>query len=258
MEGLKLWELLWPGTVGPVAFIGGGGKTTALARLGREAGTTGADLLLTVTTRWGDPPSVPGAAFRRADDRARPGSLAEGPGTIILSGPWLPDIGKHDGLTPEAVDVLTSLRPERALAVEADGSAGRPFKVPGPHEPVVPTCCLTVVCVSGADALGARADRETVHRLDRFTALLDTGPGTVITPRICGRLMSHPEGSFRGVPPTARRIWLVNGADTPERRLSVRAFLEETLEAGAPVDEVAAASLGSDDPVHFVLKGPRP
>lgn len=119
-----------------VALIGGGGKTTMLYQLGREARQRGWPVTLSTTTRMGAPAEDPDLWAEPAE----PGKL-RGPGLAAL----------------EAVT-------GRLLVLEADGSRGLPLKVHAEHEPVLLPGAI-VVQVAGLSALG-RPVAEAVHRAE--------------------------------------------------------------------------------------------
>lgn len=144
-----------------LALIGGGGKTTLLYQLGREARSRGWEYALSTTTRMAAPARDPRLRVLPAE----PGKLR---------GPGLEEIASWEGML---------------VAVEADGSRGLPLKVHAEHEPVVPPGFL-VVMVAGMSALG-RPAAEVVHRAgllgltgmvdeELFTRLVQRHPADVV------------------------------------------------------------------------------
>jgi YqeC protein len=57
--------------------------------------------------------------------------------------------------------------PGACLLNEADGSRGRGFKAPAPHESAIPPETTLVVPVVGADVFGQPLEAEHVHRARR-------------------------------------------------------------------------------------------
>ena len=204
-----------PGDV--VAIVGGGGKTSALYRLGEELAARGLAVLLCGTARFTPPEGrdVPNlsivsdeAELRRALDRgAWPLTAATGWGS---KGRLLP-------LETGWIDALHAERPDLTIVAEADGSAMRPFKAPGEHEPVVPVSATLVVAVAGMDAAGRPLDETHVHRPERVGALAGAQLGDAVTPELIAAVLAHPEGGHKGLPSGARWAALLNKADTPER-----------------------------------------
>jgi molybdenum cofactor cytidylyltransferase len=100
------------------------------------------------------------------------------------------------------------------VLIEADGSRMRPFKAPAEHEPVIPARTSLVVPVVGADVFGAALGPERVHRFERVEALAGWTPAAPVTPELVARVLAHPEGGLKNVPPSARVIPLVNKVET--------------------------------------------
>ena len=67
------------------------------------------------------------------------------------------------------------------VLVEADGSAGCPFKAHAPHEPVIPPEANQILWVVGASGFG-RPVREAVHRPERFGLLTGLEPEAPAAP----------------------------------------------------------------------------
>lgn len=134
---MTLLEALELGPSSRLALIGGGGKTTLLYQLGREARARGWEVCLSTTTRMAAP----------AMDEALWAFPAE-PGK--LRGPGVEALIARPGF----------------VCVEADGSRGLPLKVHAEHEPVVPDG-FRVVLVAGLSALG-RPVASAVHRFERL------------------------------------------------------------------------------------------
>lgn len=214
-----------PGDV--VAFVGGGGKTSALYRLGGELARRGVPVLLGGTTRFTPPersdapnlvilaPDTPAAAL--SADGPWPRTVATGCGS---KGRLLP-------VAPEWIDALHALHPDWVIVLEADGSAMRPFKAPAAHEPVIPSCATLVCPIVGIDAAGRPLDEVHVHRPEIVSALTGALPGSLLDEEVIAAVLAHAAGGRKGVPRGARWAPIINKADTPERlaraeRLAVR------------------------------------
>ena len=103
-----------------------------------------------------------------------------------------------------------------SLLIEADGSRQKPLKAPAAHEPPIPDFVDTVIVVAGLSALGKPLDDRHVHRAEIFSQLSGLPMGQMITPESLTRVLSHPEGGLKNIPTHARRVALLNQADTPE------------------------------------------
>jgi molybdenum cofactor cytidylyltransferase len=72
--------------------------------------------------------------------------------------------------------------------------------------------------VAGLSGLGKPLTGEFVHRPGIFARLSGLAPGGIITPDALIRILSHPDGGLKNIPTGARRLVLLNQADTPGDR----------------------------------------
>lgn len=242
------WDALELDAASPpvVAIVGGGGKTSLLFRLGREARDRALAAVLTGTTRFTAPPSrTRGATLLDAADEQLDAIIEVG-GTAVLHAGQEPK-GRWTPATPAAVDAL-AVRPGLGLiAIEADGSKMRPFKAPADHEPVIPDSATHVVAVVGLRALDAPLDGELVHRPERVRAIV--GPEDQATVEVIANVLAHADGGRRHV--GGRRFAvLVNQADLDPAR--ARELARAIRAAGVP--RVIVASLQDEaSPIFEVL-----
>ena len=230
-----------------LAFVGAGGKKTAMGRLVSEADACGLRAGYTTTTHT-PPPEYPivlaeperlGQELARTDDSPVAFAREEVPN---------PDRAaeKVRGFAPAVVDrIFRSGRFDR-LFVKADGARRRGFKAPGPDEPVIPSASTTVVPVVSVGVVGAPLDEKHVHRVERVVALTGLARGERLTADAVGRVLAHPEGGLKGVPGSARVVPLVNQADTADDRRTARAVLEASFERTDRFDRGIVASLRND------------
>jgi molybdenum cofactor cytidylyltransferase len=158
------------------------------------------------------------------------------PGTTLITGPL--DVGTNRtlGLTAGQVDRIYGIAETHQipLLIEADGSRQLPLKAPADHEPPIPGFVDLAVVVAGLNGLGQSLTPEWVHRTEIFSALSGLELGDVIVPEALARVLLHPEGGLKNIPPNARRIALLNQADTPElqaRAGTLRSVLLQTFDA---------------------------
>lgn len=239
-----------------VAIVGGGGKTAALYRLGAELAERSVPVLLCGTTRFtppeeGDAPNL--LMVESADDLLRAFDPAQGlgPARAITAATGWGSKGRLLPLEPDWLDTLHRARPGVAIVAEADGSAMRPFKAPGEHEPVIPACATLVVAVAGMDAAGRPLDETHVHRPERVAALTGATLGDPVTPAVIAAVLAHPDGGRKHVPPAARWIALLNKADTLARRVAAdqtAAALRDTAE------RIVIAQLKREPPILDVKR----
>ena len=147
---MTLWKACGCKAFDQVALIGGGGKTTILFQFYREAP---GPVVATTTTRMYAPKD---AQFDHPD------WAPTQPAQFLCSGV---EEEKALGLRPERVDELIARHSDHNFLIEADGSKGRPIKVHGPGEPVVPERVTRTVLVIGMSAFGEGWNQATVHRM---------------------------------------------------------------------------------------------
>lgn len=248
MTTSTFWDALELDAATPpvVAIVGGGGKTSLLFRLGREARDRGLAAILTGTTRFTAPASrLRGATLLDASDEGLD-AIIEAGGTAVLHAGREPK-GRWTPATPDAVDALAARPGLGLLAIEADGSKMRPFKAPADHEPVIPESATHVVAVVGMRALDTPLDGELVHRPERVRAIV--GPRDHATAEVIARVLSDERGGRRHVG-ERRFAALVNQADLDPAR--AHALAEAIRAAGVP--RVIVASLNNEaSPILEVL-----
>lgn len=202
---MKLWTALGlePRRCPLLALVGGGGKTTALYALAREAAQAGLSVAVTTTTHIRPHPRLPLAG----DPQTLTRLLKQN--RVALFGVLGPDNKLTCPLPPQALRGLADV-----VLAEADGARGLPLKAPAEHEPVVPSNADAVVALAGLDALG-RSFSACCHRPGTAASLLGTNPARDVTPAHVAALLSSPRGGRKGTPAGAEYRCLLNKADTP-------------------------------------------
>ncbi|CAG1004613.1 Nicotine blue oxidoreductase [Anaerolineales bacterium] len=196
-----------------VSFTGAGGKTTALFQLARELSAHKA-VVVTATSHlglWQIP---------LADRHI----ITKGQGKIeIPAGGVTLVTGEIEGNRTQPVNNVTldwlhaeSKRQNTPLLIEADGSRQKPLKAPTTHEPPIPEFSELVVHIAGLSALGKPLTDEHVHRAEIFSKLSGLPLGSPVTTQAIAKVLTRPQGGLKNIPPHARRIVLLNQADTPE------------------------------------------
>lgn len=240
-----------------VAFVGGGGKTTAMFRLADELAAS-MSVLTTTSTRIFLAQAQQAPAYTTFDpapesiemllERATP--YFDQHGQLLLIGQLDEAKGKAVGLASETIDALAATQQVGAIVIEADGSRTRPFKAPAVHEPVIPSSTRVVVPVVGIDVLGRPLTDEFVHRAEFVSHLSGTPIGQPVTVDTVAMVLTHPQGGLKHVPPAARVIPLINKTETPaERTLAVQ--LSRTLLTCSHIDSVLIGSVQNEaTPIH--------
>ncbi len=248
MDTLSQALAVRPGDV--VALVGGGGKTAALYRLGRELAARGVPVVLGGTARFTPPEGGPAPNLRVLAEAAEPPALPP-------DGPWPLTVttghGSKGRLLPVPVawvDAWHTRHPDWVIVLEADGSAMRPFKAPAEHEPVIPLSATLVVPVVGIDAVGRPLDATHVHRHEIVAALTGAEPGAPVSEEVIAATLLHPLGGRKGVPAGARWTPLINKADNLERL----AHAERLAALLAAAERVVIARLRGEPPMVRVVE----
>lgn len=212
-----------------IAFTGSGGKTTALFQLARQLEPP---VVLTASTHLHVDQVRLADSHRIAASPSDLDGLEENlHGVVLVTGPAE---GKRTaGLEARTLDRLRELCDRRALPLllEADGSRRRPLKAPAQHEPAIPEFAGTVVVTAGLSGLDRPLSEETVHRPEIFARLGGLRPGDPVTDEALARVLTHPQGGLKNVPASARRIALLNQADTPELQARANQLAERLLQS---------------------------
>ncbi len=258
-----------------VAFVGAGGKTTALFQTAREL----APCIVTTTTHlgaWQADKADQHIIIRKMEDVNQLEEIAFD-GVILVTGEK-----KEERLTSLAEEEINWLEQfcnyhSLPLLIEADGARGKPLKAPKAHEPVIPAFVDTVVVVAGLSGIGKVLDEGNVYNIKDFQELgerkekrsdaltlrggrtsdeavspLNDGialprkasglakTDSLVTVERLKNLLMHEEGGLKGIPPTARKIALLNQADTSELQAIGGKIAKELLQK---YDSALVASL---------------
>lgn len=198
-----------PGDI--VAFVGAGGKSSAILRAARELREVGKLVLVAPTTKMSlDEAEAAGKVLTGESETSLHPMVAAAlaDGGIAVAGSGVLSKGRLGGIEPSWVPALA---PRNGVAlVEADGSRRRPLKGTADHEPALPDGVTLVIAVGGVGALGQPLSETVVHRPEHFSRLTGVGMGQTITPPAFARaLLAGLEKS----PPTARRAALLAGVE---------------------------------------------
>jgi probable selenium-dependent hydroxylase accessory protein YqeC len=212
-----------------VAIVGGGGKTIAMFTLAREAS---ANTILAATAHM---------AIEQVE-MANQHFFVNSPAELVARVSYLPtgitflsgsknSSGKTVGLTAETAYAVKEFadRHHAPLFIEADGSKCFPLKAPAKYEPPIPDFVDTVIYVVGLSGLGQPLDADHVHRPERFARLSGLSLGDAVTPEAIAKVLCDPSGGLKNVPIAARRIAILNQADTPELQAQAQIIAHQLL-----------------------------
>ncbi len=240
-----------------VAFVGAGGKTSALFRLAHELRDEGWRVLATTTTRLARSEMQHAPLAIQTTPTTSPSVIKQGlneHGFVFLFGAEDIERDKIFGLPLNVITGLMDTVNSDVMLVEADGARRMPFKIPYDHEPVIPPDTSLVVPVAGVDALGQPLDEQHVYNATRLIERYGLPVGGTLVPAWMSLALRDPDMGLRGVPDSARVIVLLNkvvaaslyarGRARRVAQLTLRSprieavLLGSMLDTGEPVCEV--------------------
>jgi molybdenum cofactor cytidylyltransferase len=210
-----------------IAFVGAGGKTTALFKLARQLPSP---VIVTATSHLGSWQFSLADRHILTDSPAPLEELEHGLQGVILV------TGKMDGDRSKPIDehLLHWLAQfcgyhSIPLLIEADGSRQKPLKAWAEHEPPIPDFVKHVVQVIGLSGLGKPLNDEFVHRPEIFSMISGLHIGETITPNVITRVLTEGQGGLKNIPDQARKTVLMNQADSDELQSSANRMVRPLL-----------------------------
>lgn len=199
-----------------ITFVGAGGKTTALFQLAQDLiRDSYPTVYITATSHLGEWQTT------FADQHI-----------ITINGTYLKNLpsqgitlitGEIENNRTNPADQATldwlhenSKANNIPLLIEADGSRQKPIKAPEEHEPPIPDFTEVVIVVAGLSAIGKTLSDENVHRAKIFSQRSGLQINNLISPDTILHVLTDPLGGLKNIPLHARKIALLNQADTPE------------------------------------------
>jgi probable selenium-dependent hydroxylase accessory protein YqeC len=248
---LKLYLALGiaPGDV--VAFVGAGGKSSAILTVADEFAEAGMTFLTAPTTKMLVSEAEKLGSLVTAEDagdlRTKAESiLSEGASGVVV-GSGLLSKNRVGGVEPGAITSLAPLAD--VVLIEADGARRRPIKGTADHEPTLPDAATLVVAVGNIRAFGAPVAEENVHRPELFSKLTGIGPGQSITAKAFARALA--EGSLGNTPERARTAALITGVQPGKTMADASVITRELWRFG--VKKVVLTSLPDESPSRVWL-----
>ena len=118
---------------------------------------------------------------------------------------------------------------------------------------MVPVYTETVVCVMGLGALGQRASKRNVHRIEWFEKITGIKSGTRITRKSVLRLLAHPDGGFKGALPGMRRILVINQADNAKKVRLGASLARRAMDTVPGLDAAVVTKFDQDGVIRFMI-----
>jgi len=240
-----------------ISLVGAGGKTTLMFRLAKELLLAGEKVVTTTTTKILGPSSEETPCLFVLSDEEKLRQLAlqhiDQFRHVTLARERL-ESRKLKGVPPDLVDLLCQSPEIDMIIIEADGAAGRPAKAPREWEPVIPSHTTLVIGLLGVDGVGKELNEENLFHPDGISQLTGIPMGGKMTCEGMAILMVHPQGIFKGAPPSSRRVTFINKVDVPNGMLWAREIGKEILEKGSPqIERVVLGQLKSELRVAEVM-----
>ncbi len=210
---MKLHAALGVGPGDIAAFVGAGGKSSAIITVAQELVEAGSTVLVVPTTKMflDETEKIgPVAVSEDLDELCSESAdkLGDTPRAVVV-GNGLISGERIGGVEPGWVEPLAKLA--EVVLVEADGSRRRPLKGTAAHEPLLPENPTVVVAVGGIWALGKPVEDEFVHRPEAFSDITGVGSGHRITARAFATALV--KGSLGSVPSDVQRAVLLTGVE---------------------------------------------
>jgi molybdenum cofactor cytidylyltransferase len=249
---MKLHEALDVARGEVVAFIGAGGKTSALFNLGYELAEMGWRVTATTTTSISldQLELMPYAVTMREGMGALSMALDEARFAFVY------DEIRADNVYGPPHDFITRMLDSIAsdvLLIEADYANGLPLKAPYHDEPVIPRETSLVVPVASLAVLGQELDEEHVYNAEAIIERYGFGEGQrVKSPWVAQVLRDETLGLAR-VPDKARVVTLLNQVSEGYLRGRARLIARLILRSNR-VHSVAIGSVRAADPIMEVQR----
>lgn len=243
-----------------VAFVGAGGKTSALLALGAELSSRDWRVLATTSTHIGReqlewmPASI--AYERNAPEIS---ALLQSQRFVFVYD--CIRSGKVRGLTSGQIDeVLTSTTFDICL-VEADGARMLTLKAPKPHEPPIPRLATLVIPILSLQVLGKPLDESHIYNARYLTEHYGYRMGEPVLAEWIARMLQDDAMLLKNIPAGARVVPLLNqvprAGELFEQASSIAEIIMKTQSAldQPRIEKVAVGCVQAVDPIHTLYAG---
>lgn len=236
-----------------VAFIGAGGKTSALVGLGYELQEMGWRVLAATTTQIDEDrlSLMPAAMSHRSGAATISQALSEH-GFVFLHGDRRGTV--YRGLTPVYMRQLLDTVDSDVLLLEADYADQLPLKAHRVDEPAIPAETSLVVPMASVSVLDRPLDDANVYNPQAMIDKFGFYAGSNVRAPWVAQVLRDDELGLRGIPKRARVIGFLN--QTPENGYArSRARLIARLSLRSPrLNGVAVGSVRAADPIFEVQR----
>jgi molybdenum cofactor cytidylyltransferase len=236
-----------------VAFVGAGGKSTAIRRLVKEL-RSHIPVIVTTTTKIALDQRDLAKEHLVLDSMEDFQSVVESLQSfesVLLTGQKDEAEPKWLGIEPDLIEKLIHTVQERGwvLLVEADGARRKSLKVPAHYEPVLPSRCDLVVPVVGLDVIGEGCSSPNIHRPEILMKLLSLDDHDRIDAHHVVEILTSSQGGLKNIPPSSSVRVLLNKADS-DRDLDHGYEIARGLIKNKRIQSVLLASVVEETPVY--------
>lgn len=248
---------LIPGDI--CSLVGGGGKTSLLYSLAKED-PWGKTLLTTSTMMWDPEGSVHPFAELIIRKRSSLPDAKRVESPCFIAASRVPEKKKVRGFSSDEISRWKKSSLWKLIVIEADGASCRPLKMPDIHEPQIPEATTVTIAVIGLDILGKPASEANIHRFPLVQKRIGLKEGERVSLQHLAAVIDHPEGLFKDSPPEAKKILILNKADTliRESHPTVEEILEEIADRTSLPDQILITILSDySNPVILSAKNKR-
>jgi len=226
-----------------IAFVGAGGKTTAIFKLARQLQPP---VFITTTTHLAcSQASIADKHVEWIKRGISPdfNTLLKSGIVLITSGP-----GEENRLKGLSNPVLSELHQfclnhRIPLLIEADGARQLSLKVPAEYEPAIPEFANHTVVLAGLSAIGKPLSSNTVHRSEKYSKITGKHSGEIIQSEDFAAILRHPEGGLKNVPISSRKTLILNQAENIDPVSIIRPVIQNSIDY---FDSVIVAELQHD------------
>lgn len=244
-----------------LSIIGGGGKTSTMFHLAQELKTMGKKVLVTTTTHISVEQGqqldqlIIEPDYTEALKKVKKGFHNE---LIIGLTTMMVRNKKLKGIPPQWVEGLQEEKIVDVILVEADGARGRPFKVPGDNEPVLPSYNDGIISVIGIDTLDKPITDEYVHRPDVMLTLLEKGKHQreeILDIENIIKIFKHEKGPLKNIQEDVGIFILINKVGDEETDTAFLLANNLVKEVGRPGLKVLIGQVqNTQNPISHVIE----
>lgn len=179
-----------------ICFVGGGGKTTLMFNIAKEAAKVGLRVLVTTTTKIFLPEKnlYDKIVLRETILEDMDGKACN----IKVYGKELAR-GKIIGDSEQRLKDFMDKEEFDLVLIEADGSRRKSIKVYKDHEPVIPSFSNKVIAVASLDIIGSPIDERYVYNSSRFADLVSKKEGDLIGEEDIVKILVSKGGLFENM-----------------------------------------------------------